>query len=326
MSTPASRLINLILLLQREPNQKASELAEKLSVSVRTVHRYFGMLEEMGVPIYSERGPYGGFSLMRGYKLPPLVFTPEEAVALFLGTSLVGQLWGQLYQESSQGAMIKLDNVLPDEQRAEIAWAQRSLIAMGMQRNDPASLSPILATIRQGTREGRQIEISYQSSTKTDVTVRRVNPYALVFRNGWWYLVGYCQLRQDERTFRVDRIRRIELSDQSFQMPEDFDARTYMQEAFEDQSVVKARLHFAPQAAHIAIANQSLWESLQENPDGSLEVVMPAPDLNWLASFVLSFASWVIVLEPPELRALVQEWALATAAQYQDESIRNHTI
>src|SRR5512134_188121 len=102
MSNTATRLITLIFLLQNQPNQKASELAEKLGVSVRTLHRYFEMLDEMGVPVYAERGPYGGFSLVRGYKLPPLVFTPEEAVAVALGTSLVHEMWGQLYHEAAQ--------------------------------------------------------------------------------------------------------------------------------------------------------------------------------------------------------------------------------
>lgn len=74
MNTPATRLITLIMLLLRQPNQKAA-LADSLGVSVRTLHRYFGMLEEMGIPIYAERGRRGGFSLVRGYKRPPLVFT-----------------------------------------------------------------------------------------------------------------------------------------------------------------------------------------------------------------------------------------------------------
>ena len=124
MTQPATRLITLILLLQNQPNQKASELAEKLGVSVRTVHRYLSMLDEMGIPVYSERGPYGGFSLVRGYKMPPLVFTPEEAVAVTLGTGLVEEMWGQLYREASRGALAKLENLLPDEQRNEVAWAR----------------------------------------------------------------------------------------------------------------------------------------------------------------------------------------------------------
>jgi predicted DNA-binding transcriptional regulator YafY len=84
------------MLLQRRPNQKAEELARALGVSVRTLHRYMTMLDEMSIPIYSERGPHGGFSLVRGYKLAPLVFTPEQAVAVYLGTSLVGEMWGRL--------------------------------------------------------------------------------------------------------------------------------------------------------------------------------------------------------------------------------------
>src|SRR5512146_3339387 len=122
MPNTATRLITLILLLQRQPGQKAAVLAEQLGVSVRTLHRYIGMLDEMGIPVYSERGPYGGFSLVRGYRMPPLVFTPEEAVAVYLGTSLVREIWGRLYQEAAQGALAKLDNVLPEEQQHEVAW------------------------------------------------------------------------------------------------------------------------------------------------------------------------------------------------------------
>jgi predicted DNA-binding transcriptional regulator YafY len=318
MTTPATRLITLIMLLQRQPNQKAAELAEKLGVSVRTLHRYFGMLEEMGIPIYTERGPHGGFSLVRGYRLPPLVFTPEEAVAVSLGAGLVGQMWGRLYQEAAQGALAKLDNVLPDEQRAEVAWARRSLLALGLHRGDPAALAPHLEKIRRGARQHRRLALAYQGTSGPGLTERQVDPYALAFRSGWWYLVGYCHLRQGLRTFRVDRILELELLAESFHRPGDFDARAYLEESFQDQPVARASLHFVPEGAHIALTNLSDWESVRENPDGSVDVVLAAPDLYWLASWVLSFATWVRVLDPPELRALVREWALATAAFYQE--------
>jgi predicted DNA-binding transcriptional regulator YafY len=320
MTTPATRLITLIMLLQRQPNQKAAELAEKLGVSVRTLHRYFEMLDEMGIPIYAERGPLGGFSLVRGYKLPPLVFTPEEAVAVYLGTSLVGQMWGQLYRESAQGAMAKLDNILPNEQRQEIAWARRSLVAIGMHRTDPVPLAPLLEKIRRANRQRRRIKMMYQGIAASSMTERQVDPYALVHRSGWWYLIGYCHMRQAMRTFRVDRIRELGLLDQEFQMEESFDIHAYLETEFKDQPVIKARLRFAPEAASFAIALPG-QESLQENPDGSLEVILAAPDLNWLASMALSFANLVTILEPPELREQVREWALATAALYQDGSL-----
>jgi len=110
MANSASRLLTLILLLQRQPGEKAADLAAELGVSTRTLHRYLATLDEMGIPIYSERGPYGGFSLVRGYKMPPLVFTPEEAAAVSLGASLVGEMWGRLYQEAAQGALAKLEH------------------------------------------------------------------------------------------------------------------------------------------------------------------------------------------------------------------------
>jgi predicted DNA-binding transcriptional regulator YafY len=317
-NTTATRLITLIMTLQRQPNQKAADLAEKLGVSVRTLHRYFGMLDEMGIPIYAERGPYGGFSLVRGYKLPPLVFTPEEAVAIYLGTSLVSEMWGQLYQESAGGAMAKLENVLPDEQRNEIAWARRSLVATGMHRSDPSPQAPYLEKLRRAAREHRQVDMGYQGTTKSKATQRQVDPYALVHRSGWWYLVGFCHLRDAPRTFRIDRIQSLELLSQTFPPPDDFDVHAYLEREFADQPAVHAKLRFTPEGAYLAKGNIVPWESLEENPDSSVDVVLSAPDLTWLASMTLSFANWVTVLDPPELRDMVHNWAKSVVELYEE--------
>jgi predicted DNA-binding transcriptional regulator YafY len=227
-------------------------------------------------------------------------------------------MWGQLYQESARGALAKLDNVLPDEQRGEVAWAQRSMVARDLHQADPNAFSPLLEKLRRAARQHRQVKMLYQSGSGAEPVDRQVNPYALVYRGGWWYLVAYCQLRQALRTFRVDRIQQLELLSDPFQMPEDFNVHTYLDEMFRDQPQVRARLRFAPEVAHIAHANLTGWESCEGNSDGSVDVIMVATDLNWLASFVLSFSTWITVLDPPELRARVREWALATAALYDD--------
>ena len=184
MTNTATRLITLIFLLQNQPNQKASELAEKLGVSLRTVHRYFEMLDEMGIPVYSERGPYGGFSLVRGYKMPPLVFTLEEAVAIVLGTGIVEEMWGELYRDAARGALAKIENLLPDEQAREVTWARGSLIATGMNRSDLKALTPILERLRRAIREHRRVEMKYQTSQVPHPTQRGLDPYALVHRWG----------------------------------------------------------------------------------------------------------------------------------------------
>ena len=316
MPNVATRLITLILILQNKPNQKASDLAGRLGVSVRTLHRYFEMLDEMGIPVYAERGPYGGFSLVRGYKLPPLIFSIEEAVAVYMGTNLVSETWGELYRDAAQGAMAKIENILPNEQRDEINWARRSLVTTNLYRADLTSLSPIMEKLRSAAREHRQISVVYQSQTNSKPGKRKINPYVLMFRAGWWYVVGYCHLRTALRTFRVDRIQKLEILNQTFVMPDEFDIHAYLEKEFKNQPTVQARLRFIPEAVHIVTGNRSMWESIKENPNGSMDVTLTAPDLHWLASMTLSFANWVIVMEPQELREMVRDWAQSIATQY----------
>lgn len=318
MPNTATRLISLIMLLQRQPNQKASELAEELGVSIRTLHRYMTMLDELGIPVYSERGPQGGFSLVRGYKMPPLVFTPEEAVAVYLGTSLVTEMWGRLYQDAAQGALAKLDNVLPDEQRHEIAWARRTLVATGMHRAELGSLAPLLEKLRRAIRERRRVIIVYRGQGQPGPQSRELDPYALVHRWGWWYVFGHCHLRNAIRSFRLDRMVELTLLDKTFQVPADFNIREHLEKDWETQSQVRVRLRFAPDAALMALDNRLLWETLEEQHDGSVIVSVSLPDVMWAASMVSSFGPKVAVLEPDELRALVRDWARATLAQYEE--------
>lgn len=316
MTNVATRLITLILTLQRQPGQKAADLAERLGVSVRTLHRYFGMLDEMGVPVYAERGPYGGFSLVRGYKLPPLVFTPEEAVAVSLGTSLVHEMWGTLYHEAAQGALAKLENVLPDEQRQEIAWAQRSLVATGMNRADIAMLAPSLEKLRRAVRENRRVSMTYHSGNSPHGERRELDPYALVHSIGWWYVIGYCHLRSGLRTFRVDRIAELTLTGQTFPTPADFDIRAYLAQHWMEAQPLKVQMRFTPEFAHLAQYARGYWDTLAEEPDGAILVTFSAPDVYSAASNALSYGPAVTVLEPPEVRQMVKNWALTTADFY----------
>jgi predicted DNA-binding transcriptional regulator YafY len=305
MPKPAVRLISLIMLLQRQPNQKAADLAEQLGVSTRTVHRYMEMLDDMGIPVYSERGPYGGFSLVRGYKMPPLALTPEEAVAVYLGTSLVEEMWGQLYREAARGALAKLDNVLPEEQRHEIAWARRTLAATHMHRIDYERLAPLLEKLRRAAREHRRLRLVYRSRSQTEALTREVDLYALAHRWGWWYAVGYCHLRQAVRSFRVDRMAELTLLDQTFNVPAAFDIQTYLATEVSAQPLLTAQLRFAPQAALLAHDENSSWESMEEQPDGAVVVTFVSPNLEWAARTALSYGPQVVVLAPEELRALV---------------------
>ena len=316
MTKPASRLLTLILLLQRQPNQQAADLAGCLGVSVRTLHRYIERLDEMGIPVYTERGPNGGFSLVRGYKMPPLVFSPEEATAVSLGTGLVEELWGDLYREAASSALAKLDHLLPEQQRDEVKWARRSLVSAGLTHPGLDAQSTTLEALRRAMRSSHRVEMTYASASSDLPSVRKLDPYALAFRWGWWYVLGYCHTRREIRTFRIDRIQGLNLSDETFQPPVDFNAREFMAQAFQGQAMVQARLRFSAKAARIAQLNRTTCETFEEQADGSVVVTIATPDLAWAASTVLAYGPDVEVLDPPELRRLLGNWAQAIVSLY----------
>jgi predicted DNA-binding transcriptional regulator YafY len=316
MPNTATRLIHLIMLLQRRTNQKAGDLAKELGVSVRTLHRYIEMLDEMGIPVYSERGPQGGFSLVRGYKMPPLVLTPDEAVTVALGTGMVEELWGELYRETARSALAKLENILPDEQNQEVAWARRTLIATDLHRSNLAALTPTLEVLRRSIREHIRVNMGYRSSNSPHPTQRELDPYALIHRWGWWYVIGYCHLRKAVRSFRVDRIESLEMTDLLFGSPEDFDVQAYLAQDWVAPPQVQARMRFSADMAHLALYNRAYWESVEEEPDGSVIVSFSAPELYWAASTVMAYGPIVEALEPPELRVMLGEWARGTVDLY----------
>ncbi|MCL4301781.1 MAG: YafY family transcriptional regulator [Anaerolineae bacterium] len=316
MANTATRLITLIMLLQRQPNQNAPQLAQALDVSVRTVQRYINMLDEMGIPIYSERGPYGGYTLVRGYKMPPLIFTPEEAVAVYLDARFLEQVWGRLYQEAARGALAKLDNVLPDEQRREVAWASQTLLAIGMHQADPTRTAPHLEQLWQAVHGRRRVRMIYRGRNQPEAAPRDVDPYVLVHGWGRQYCLGYCHLRQDIRSFRVDRILDLELLEQAFEIPPEFDLRAYVEREPYFQRRVVVRLSFAPEAALQALDNQSQWETMEEQSNGSIVVTFEIPELEAAAGIVLTYGYLAEVVEPEELRVLVRERARVIVARH----------
>jgi predicted DNA-binding transcriptional regulator YafY len=142
MSHPTTRVLTLLELLQSRAQLSGAELAERLEVDRRTVRRYVRTLQELGLPVESTAGRYGGYRLRRGYKLPPLMFNEEEALALALGLLVSRRMGLAEAAPAVEGALAKLDRVLPDRLRGRIqavqgALAFRSGQAAGHQRGRP---------------------------------------------------------------------------------------------------------------------------------------------------------------------------------------------
>ena len=318
MGNVATRLISIIFILQSKPSVKAAELAEELGVSERTIHRYMGMLDELGIPIYSERGPYGGFSLVKGYKLPPLIFTAEEATVLYLGANLIKEVWGKSYRDAACSATAKLDNVLPDELLQEVSRAQEALVVTGLHRFDYSPWEHFIDDLRHCIEDRRRAHLVYRAFSRQETTEREVDPYALVHQWGVWYLVGHCHLRGEMRIFRVDRIQALTPLETTFVRPADFSVTEYMARSFEpSEPVYEVEVRFDPPVAPFVKEEHADWRHLTENPDGSVTVTFMSPDLDWPTSFVLRYGEAATVIRPPELVEKVKAKIKAIAARYQ---------
>jgi len=317
MGNVATRLLSLILLLQSRPGWKAAELAAEFNVSERTVHRYMAMLDEMGIPIYSERGPYGGFSLVRGYKLPPLLFTAEEATVLYMGANLVGEVWGETYEDAVTAAMAKLDNVLPDDLRQEVARARQGLVVGGLTRMDYRPWAATIHTLRQCIGDRSCVQLSYRGFARQEDVSRVVDPYALTLQWGLWYLVGYCHLRQDMRTFRVDRIQHAESLPEHFAMPRDFSLRRYLARSMSFEPAYTVSVHLDAQLAPRVRERHSHWMQIEDHADGSITVKFPVATLDWATGWVLSCGPGAKVIEPTALETRVRRAAEGIMRQYE---------
>ena len=181
---------------------------------------------------------------------------------------------------------------------------------------DLEKLTPLLEKLRRAVRENRRVSMIYHSGGKPHGEQRELDPYALIHRAGWWYVAGYCHLRRALRTFRVDRISDLELTDQGFSIPDEFEIHAYLAQEWQDMPQLKVRMRFAPQFAHLAQYAHGYWETLEEEADGSVVVAFSAPDMPAAASNALAYGPAVTVLEPPEVCQMVKEWAQATTRLY----------
>lgn len=316
MSNVATRLLSLILLLQSRPSWKATELGDELSVSERTVHRYMAMLEDMGIPIYSERGPYGGFSLVRGYKLPPLIFTAEEATVLYMGANLMREIWGQTYDAAVTSVTAKLDNVLPDDLRQEVTLARQSLVISGLTARDYRPWARTIHILRECIANRRCVALKYHSF-ELEETERVVEPYALTLQWGLWYMVGFCRLRQGLRTFRIDRILELKPIENCFAMPRDFDVREYMARTMHFEPTYRVEIHLTAEVAPQVRERQGHWMHITDHSDGSITARFGVPNLDWVLGWVLGYGGQARAIEPPELLERVREAAAG--------ALRRHT-
>ena len=315
MGHPTIRVLAVLELLQSREQISGAELADRVQVDRRTLRRYISMLEEMGIPITTEQGRYGGYRLVPGFKLPPMMFTDEEAQALSLGLIAARGLGLADAAPAIESVQSKLDRVLPSAPKKTILALRESVALQtgGARSNADAKLLRVLSQCAQ-TR--RTAALRYRAADGA-LTSRDFDVYGLVYRSGRWYVVGFCRLRQGLRTLRLDRIAHADVTEKPFERPDGFDAVEYLSRAMATlPRAVKTEILLH---TDIATARREITEVLgiaSETPDGVLVHGSADEELDWYARELMRLPFAFEIRAPAELRRALARLAAELASRF----------
>jgi predicted DNA-binding transcriptional regulator YafY len=301
MPTPASRLLELLQLLQTKPLTTGREIADRLAIDRRTVRRYVETLQELGIPVEGERGVGGGYRLRPGYRLPPLMLGDDEAVAVALGLIAAGRQG----LSSAEGALAKIQRVLPEALRRRVQALESTLgFTMPPTVGSPVAGQTVL--LLADTIRRRQRVCARYRSFEGEETDRELSPHGLVVHSGRWYLAAHDHARRDLRTFRVDRMSRVSAVDRSAIAPPD---------GFDPVEHVSRSLARVPWPWEIEVlldlpldqAAQRLPGALAEllDANGRTLLRMRVSSLDWMAGLLAGLGCDFTINRPEELRASV---------------------
>ena len=299
------RVTAILIQLQSKRIVRAQEIAERFSISLRTVYRDIKTLEEAGVPIAGEAGV--GYSIMEGYRLPPVMFTREEAIAFLTAEKMVEKLTDPSTRKHYQEAMFKIKSVLRyaekdllEDMSFYIAVVENPYLPA--KDNNQIHLQTILKSIA-----GKEIlDIGYFTNHSQQYSNRDVEPVGIFYLGNYWYLIAYCQLRKDYRNFRTDRISYINQTGRYFEKKhpslQSFLAKISKEkEMFTivikvDKSVLR---HFGDQKYYNGFVSQ-------KETAGKMEMTFVTASLLGFAKFYLLFAEHADIISPPELKDLLK--------------------
>ena len=309
------RLMAIVVRLQSRRVVRAEDIATDFEISVRTVYRDLLALSEAGIPIVAEAGV--GYSLMKGYHLPPIMFTAEEASALFTGGKLVERLTDASLRKQMESALLKIRSVLPRDRQDDLDRLERStVIVPPAPTPTPRLASEALIPIQRALAQRRVVAMDYQAAQRRDLTQRQVEPLGLVYYADNWHLIAYCRLRRDVRDFRTDRIHKLQLRNEIFAGHADFSLRRYLEAAAQEGKFQAAKVKFKPDVMS-RVRNEWHCRLVEEEVEADgVVVTLLAYSLDWLAGWIFSFGAKAEVRCPEELRQAVAAEAEMVAATY----------
>ncbi|MBF7091020.1 YafY family transcriptional regulator [Flavobacterium sp. ALJ2] len=299
------RIVAILIQLQSKKIVKAQELANRFEVSLRTIYRDIRTLEASGVPIYSEAGV--GYALMEGYRLPPIMFTREEASSFIAAEKLMQKFTDTALGNHYASAMYKLKAVLKSDDKDWVSTIESSILMQATEKLFNDKSPDTLAVLFESIAEKKQVILFYRALNSDEIIERNIEPVGIFHDNNNWYVIGYCHLRSDYRQFRTDRVHGIKKTEKDFTIEHD-SLETYLNKS-ETIPTTKVRILVEKNIARYLSRERKYHGFISEREvENQIEMTFMSCDIEeGFSRWFLMYGDYAKIIEPERLKLRVLE-------------------
>jgi len=300
------RLHAILTHLQSKRLVTAQEMADRFNISLRTVYRDVKALDESGVPVIGEAGT--GYTIMEGYRLPPVMFSREEASALLLGSKLAERFADDAAQKHFSAALYKIKAVLRGSDKDYVEDLTDHIAVL----NRPSPVTEIshqyLSLLQQAAVQKKVIDLQYHSSTKEETTRRQVEPIGLLYYSTAWHLIAWCRLRKGYRDFRLSRMLKVLLLEEFFDASVHPSVQEYIRQVTAGHPVEEVVVQFDKKVVKYLREEKYLNGFVSEEDLGdAVRMKFMTSSVHYFGHWLLTYADCAMVESPSALQSLMKE-------------------
>lgn len=299
------RITAILIQLQSRKIVKAQDLAERFEISLRTVYRDMNTLCEAGVPIVGEAGV--GYSIMEGYRLPPVMFTKEEARTFITAEKLMEKFTDVSTKAHFQSAMFKIKSVLKSTEKNLLEDMEEHIEIRQRNALFNPTLNNTLETILKSISEKKVTKMQYAAFNAEAKTERTIEPVGIYHENNYWYMIAFCLLRNSYRNFRTDRIEHIELTEKTFTQKH-ASLKEYLETLPKAENVEKVVIKIQRQLGPYLQNQKYFYGFVSEKKQGEqIEMTFLSAYLEAFARWIIMFAEHLEIVQPITLKDMLKE-------------------
>lgn len=316
------RLTAILIQLQTKRIVKAEEIADRFEISLRTVYRDVKALMEAGVPIGSEAGK--GYFIVDGYHLPPVMFSQEEASAMLTAGKLVEKMTDDSIRKAYESALLKIKAVLNDSEKDHLENLQSSIQVLRYPNQRTDFPNEYMAEVTRALSRREVLDIVYNSANTGDETHRQIEPIGIVYYSGRWHIIAWCRLRNGYRDFRIDMVRTLKCTGETFDRRNLFTLQEYFNSMTnEHEGMQKATVLFDKSVSKFLKHSKYYYGYVSEEElDDQIRMTFLVASMSGFCRWLMSYGNAVELESPDALRETMERLVEELAAHYRSQVVR----